>query len=205
MYMVSPMQDRWTDDDHYDLVALCREDDKLRAGQDALASPSMRRNGGYMRRNGGEANAPGDAAMPDAVLFRALARVVVEQQATAEFNPTQLDALAHIIAEVQREFEQDSEKLQQRILETVLRLIRPAEAAEQKVHTLSDRLALLENQIERRLSEVKTNAKAAAEHNTEVAKLRDEMNELTRVVHERVFPTVEQTSPWLFGPPVTAS
>ena len=72
------------------------------------------------------------------------------------FNADQIDALAHLVnevrAELHREWEQHIERVEQRLLDTVVRLIRPGEAAEVQCRALSDRLAIMEGKIERQLS-----------------------------------------------------
>jgi hypothetical protein len=72
------------------------------------------------------------------------------------FNPVQREALAVVINELRREFVDDIERMQQRILQTMARMVLPGEIAEQKVCGLSDHIALMERQIERRLAKAIT-------------------------------------------------
>ena len=99
------------------------------------------------------------------------------------FNEAQLEALAQVVCEQQREFDAAIERAQQQILATVVRMVMPGEFAEQKVHALSDRVALIETQIERRLANAP--APAAAEHGAEIALLKARIAELKRTLQER--------------------
>jgi len=74
------------------------------------------------------------------------------------FNATQLEELAHVVAELNKEFDERVERMRQGLLETMIRLVRSGECAEQQVHLLTDRLALLENHVERRLKAALTDS-----------------------------------------------
>ena len=74
------------------------------------------------------------------------------------FSEVQYEALATVIAELRREFDEAIERAQQRILATVVRLVAPGELAEQKIHSLTDRVSLLESHIERRIAKALTDS-----------------------------------------------
>jgi hypothetical protein len=68
------------------------------------------------------------------------------------FNQTQIDALAYVINELRREFAQELNRLEQRLLHVSLRMAVPAENAERQLFVLKDRFARLEGFIERQFS-----------------------------------------------------
>jgi len=143
----------WNQDDHRDLAELCREDDKLRAEREWMAHRKSKA-GPQARKNG-----DGGARCRDDDEYALVHAPVVEREASYEepgLNGTQLEELAHVVAELHKEFDAAIERTQQRILQTVVRLVMPGEFAEQKVQALSDRVALVESQIERRISKALT-------------------------------------------------
>ena len=68
------------------------------------------------------------------------------------FDELQKDALAAVYNELRSELMQEIEHLERRLLDTVVRLIRPGEVAELQVRALADRIAIAETRIERQLS-----------------------------------------------------
>jgi hypothetical protein len=103
------------------------------------------------------------------------------------FTDEQADAIAYALAgsaqELRRDWQDDIERVQQRLLQTVARLVMPAERAEETMYALKDRVARMEGFIERRLAETNADNAAAAgtaatQHAVEVAELRAENREL---------------------------
>jgi len=99
------------------------------------------------------------------------------------FSEYQKDVLADVIAELRVEWErgigQATEKLEQKILQTVVRLVQPGEHAEQKLYGMNDRLAILERYVERALTQTKTeDTTVATQRAAEIATLRGENREL---------------------------
>jgi hypothetical protein len=81
-----------------------------------------------------------------------------EQSSTApnffddiERNEEFADTLATVIAELHREFDARIERAQQRILNTVVRLVMPSEYAERELYLLRDRITRAEERIEKQL------------------------------------------------------
>ena len=68
------------------------------------------------------------------------------------FNALQIDALATIRNELCDELRAEWQRDIERLMDTVVRLIRPGEVAESQTRALTDRLAVLEGKIERQLS-----------------------------------------------------
>jgi hypothetical protein len=103
------------------------------------------------------------------------------------FSEFQKDVLADTINQLrcawERDIEQATEKLEQRLLQTVARLAVPGERAEETMYALKDRVARVEQFIERRLADVNSDNAAAVgavatQRAAEVAELKAENREL---------------------------
>jgi hypothetical protein len=135
----------------------------------------------------GYGNGNGYAAPRDAgLVFRDNDDAMVAAPVTEEpldFTERQFEALAQVIATLRREWEcaiaAATEKLEQKILQVVVRLVQPGEHAEQKLYGMNDRLAILERHVERALTQTKTEDTAVAtQRAAEIATLRGENREL---------------------------
>ena len=67
------------------------------------------------------------------------------------FTEVQFDTLAYVLNELRKQWEQDIERAQQRILQATVRLALPGELAEREVHDLRARVIQAEQKIERQL------------------------------------------------------
>jgi hypothetical protein len=142
------------DEFRHELRALFAEDNRRRAEHSeflaerkALASPPARKTdaAGVMYRD-----FEGDALA---------AASAVEAEASEEepyFTEQQCDCLADVLNEIREEFDDRIERTQQRILQTVTRLILPGELAEREVHDLRARVIRAEEKIERQLKAAMT-------------------------------------------------
>jgi hypothetical protein len=171
-----------------ELRALYAADDRLRAENEEYLARTAARAEHHEPAGGSPVRETGDAG----IVYRDGGSRVLEgapvpapdaSYANDGFSETQLDLLAQVVAEVHKEFDAAIERAQQQILATVVRMVMPGEFAEQKVHALSDRVALIETQIERRLANAP--APAAAEHGAEIALLKARIAELKRTLEER--------------------
>ena len=70
------------------------------------------------------------------------------------FSEEQADAIGGVMAELHAEWQRDIERLERRLLDTVVRLVMPGERAEETYYALSDRVARMESYIERQLGEI---------------------------------------------------
>lgn len=148
------MNPMWNEDDRRMLAELCRQDDRLRAEHHE-----------WMARRKSPASLPMRETDDAGVIYRDSGGRVLqpapepEHEASyvePEFNAVQREQLAQVVAELQREFDEAIERAQQRILQTVVRLVRPGEIAEQRLYALDDRISFMEAQIERRISKALT-------------------------------------------------
>jgi hypothetical protein len=80
--------------------------------------------------------------------------------AEAGFSEEQLEQLAHVVAEVQKQFEHDLERVRMSLLQTIARLVMPGERAEETFYALRDRVARMERQLERQLSQAMVELKS---------------------------------------------
>jgi len=152
------------------LAALHREGDRRMAEAEherrALAGPVVRETGD-LGTNGHDHAAAALYAAPAA-------------EPDYTFTEAQFEALAEVIYTLRRDWENDIESLQQRLLHTVARLVVPAERSEETVYVLKDRVARIEQWVERQLSEATehrnlANKGALAERNAALAPLRREV------------------------------
>jgi hypothetical protein len=79
-----------------------------------------------------------------------------EPEPSYAFSDAQFDGIAFALNELHKEFDQRLERAQQRILQTVTRLILPGELAEREVHDLRARVIAAEEKIERQLKAAMT-------------------------------------------------
>ena len=68
------------------------------------------------------------------------------------FSERQADAIAEVVHQLRREFQDGVERMQQRILDVMVRAALPGELAEQGLYDLRNRVALAEQRIERRIA-----------------------------------------------------
>jgi hypothetical protein len=142
-----------SEDERRELRELYAADDRLRAENEEwfartkqpVGGPPMHEtaDAGIMYRDGGSRvlqGAPAPAPEPE------------PSYEVCGFNAVQLDGLAQVVAELQREFEQDIERMRQHILQTIVRLVMPGERAEETFYALRDRVARIEGQMERAMS-----------------------------------------------------
>ena len=138
-----------TDEERRELAELFREDDRLRAeNADYLA----RRKAERLARENAEAepSPPVEKSGNDRDQENAMAAAPLGEP--QGFDELQKDALAAVYNELRSELMQEIEHLERRLLDTVVRLIRPGEVAELQVRALADRIAIAETRIERQLS-----------------------------------------------------
>jgi hypothetical protein len=161
------------------LAELCRDNDRFAAETDE-----------WLARHKAEALARKNAAddlQHQADGNNALATAPVAEEASCDFTEAQFEAIAYAMAGLQREWQQDIERLEQKVLQTVVRLALPGERAEETMYALKDRVARVEGYIERRLAEVNTGNAAAAgavatQHAVEVAELKAENRDLKHLL-----------------------
>jgi len=103
----------------------------------------------------------GDHGLKDALLTapEPEAAVFYGDDEEPAFPERQADAVAAVICELRAEFQDEIERMTQRILQTMVPLVRPGEVAEERVYALNDRVARMEQRIERRLTEALTEQK----------------------------------------------
>jgi len=148
-----------TDEERRELAELFREDDRLRAeNADYLA----RRKAERLARENAEAepSPPVEKSNGFGLVYRdqenAMAAAPLGEPEV--FNAGQCETLAMIIAEARKDWDAEAatemaalrnelERLEQRVLNSVVRLIRPGETAEAQCLALNDRLAILEGKV----------------------------------------------------------
>jgi len=144
-----------TDEERRELAELFREDDRLRAeNADYLA----RRKAERLARENAEAepSPPVEKSGNDRDQENAMAAAPLGEPEV--FNAGQCETLAMIIAEARKDWDAEAatemaalrnelERLEQRVLNSVVRLIRPGETAEAQCLALNDRLAILEGKV----------------------------------------------------------
>jgi len=116
---------------------MAAEHEAYMAERKALASPPVSET--VIHRNGGD---------------DALETAPMAEPEPWAFTEEQFEALADVINTLRRDWERDIERIEQRILNTVVKLVMPGEVAEQEVYALKSRVALAEQRIERQLSEI---------------------------------------------------
>jgi len=133
------------------LAELAREDERLRAEHDEWMAHREPAGSPYIRKS-----QAGGSVLYREIDNASLAAPAPISGASYEepgLNAVQLEELAHVIAEVQREFDAALERMQQRFLQMVVRLAVPAERAEESFYALRDRVARMEGQIERAVAQ----------------------------------------------------
>jgi len=70
------------------------------------------------------------------------------------FSDEQFDAIATVMAELRAEWTHDIERIHRQLLNAVVRMVMPGERAEETYYALRDRVARMEQRIERQLSEM---------------------------------------------------
>jgi len=129
-----------------ELAEIYREDDRLRAEREheerlaRLASPPVPHDDG------------GDALYavpePEAVCLDE------DGEFTLPFSDRQADAIADVINALRTEWQADIERMQQRLLDMMVRMVVPAERAEETVYALRERVAMMEGRLERQFAEI---------------------------------------------------
>src|SRR5262245_36487957 len=139
----------WTETDRRDLAELFREDDRLRAEREAERAALARKTadeGSEYREDGGNAPLP--------VLYENAAPSYNENGEPLCFDDAQFDCLAEVLAELRAEWTRDIERIHRQLLNAVVRMVMPGERAEETVYALNDRVARMEQRIERELSDM---------------------------------------------------
>jgi hypothetical protein len=139
-----------TDFERAELARIYAEDDRLRAEHaDWMAREAKRQ--ALMRKSDPSGNALVHAPEPEPE---------PSYEEPEDFNASQRDMLARIIkeashdlhSELMQEMMQEIEHLEQKLLQTVHKMVLPGETAELQVRTLGDRVSIVEGRIERQLS-----------------------------------------------------
>jgi len=136
-----------SDFERAELARIYAEDDRLRAEHaEWMARREAQRQA--LVRKSDEQDALTPRTTEDATL-------PVSEPEPEGFNALQIDALAHLVnevrAELQHEWEQHVERVEQRLLASIVRMVLPGEVAEREIFGLKDRIAILEGRIERQL------------------------------------------------------
>jgi len=139
----------WTEEDRRELVALFAEDDRQRREHAAHCAWFAE----WMGQRTPPVGAPDDAGM----IHRsddsdALYGAPEPEDEGPAFSERQADAIAEVVHQLRREFQDGVERMQQRILDVMVRAALPGELAEQGLYDLRNRVALAEQRIERRIA-----------------------------------------------------
>jgi len=143
----SPIDRQW-------LAAIFAEDDRQRA-ENARFAEELRQKAertAYAQKSDPESGLI-YRDQQDALVAAAVP-AIVPSSASEGFSEHQRDVIAHLINALRAEWQQDIERLEQKILQTVVRLVQPGEHAEAKLYGLNDRIAIMEGKLERHLPEI---------------------------------------------------
>jgi hypothetical protein len=132
-----------------ELRELFAEDDRRRAEHED-----------YMARRAARAASSVREIDGSGLLYRDLdnnaltAAPAVEAEPEYDFTEPQFEALAQVLAEPRKEFDDKIERTTQRLLDMMVRMAVPAERAEETAYGLKDRVARMESYVERQIATV---------------------------------------------------
>jgi hypothetical protein len=135
-----------------ELAELYRDSERFAAETDQWLAHHKAERAALMRKNADEGVMTHDDD-GDAILAAPASDAVASEE-ELDFTDAQFDALATVIAELHREFEERIERTRQQLLDTMVRLAMPGERAEETFYALKDRVARMEGQLERQLSDI---------------------------------------------------
>jgi hypothetical protein len=79
---------------------------------------------------------------------------VFDEERLSYFAPSQHEVLVQVLRELREEFDERLERTEQRLLNIMARMVVPAERAEEVAYGLKERVARMEQRLERQLSDI---------------------------------------------------